>query len=182
MRQRFESHAPRKRSVSDNRNDLSVFVLNASRDEETERRRNRRRRVTDAEKIVLAFAPPRKTRNAARKAERRKRSIAPGQQFVRVALMTHVPYDRVFGTRKHTVQRNRKFDDAEIACEMTAVFTDDFDNRFSDFTGKKRKFGCRKFFNICRGTYAGKDRKKPPYYKQKRPQRLHEHTRPVHKV
>jgi len=74
--------------------------------------------------------------------------------------MTHIPYDRVFGTRKHAVQRNRKFDDAEIACEMTAVFTDDFDNRFSDFTGKKRKFGCRKFFNICRGTYAGKDRKK----------------------
>jgi len=76
--------------------------------------------------------------------------------------MAHIPHDRVFGARKHAVQRDRKFDDAEIACEVTAVFTDDFDNCFSDFTRKKRKSGRRKFFNICRGTYAGKDRKKPP--------------------
>jgi len=55
--------------------------------------------------------------------------------------MTHVPYDRVFGTRKHAVQRNRKFDDAEIACEVTAVFADDFDNRFSDFTCENGKLG-----------------------------------------
>ena len=118
--------------------------------------------MTRAEKIVFAFTSPRKPRNAARKSERRKRSIAPGQQFVRVALMTHIPYDRVFGTRKHAVQRNRKFDDAEIACEVTAVFTDDFYNRFSDFARENGKLGRRKFFNILRGTYAGKDRKKPP--------------------
>ena len=30
VRQRFESHAPRKRSVADNSDDLSAFVLNAS--------------------------------------------------------------------------------------------------------------------------------------------------------
>ena len=97
--------------------------------------------MPDAEKIVLAFAPSRKARNAARKTERRKRSVAPRQKFVRVALMTHVPHDRVFGTRKHAVQRNRKFHDAEIAREVTAVFADDFDNRFSDFTCENGKLG-----------------------------------------
>ena len=115
-----------------------------------------------AEKIVFAFTSPRKTRNTARKSERTERRVAPGQQLVRVALVAYIPHDRVFGTRKHAVQRDRKFDDAEIACEVPAVLTDDFDNRFSDFTRKKRKSGRRKFFNICRGTYAGKDRKKPP--------------------
>ena len=79
---------------------------------------------------------------------------------MRIALVAHIPYDRVFGTRKHAVQRNRKFDDAEIACEVTAVFAYDFDNRFSDFTRENGKLGRRKFFNILRGTYAGKDRKK----------------------
>ena len=118
--------------------------------------------MAGAEKIVLAFAPPRKPRKTAGKPERRKRSIAPGQQFMRIALVAHIPYDRVFGTRKHAVQRNRKFDDAEIACEVTAVFAYDFDNRFSDFARENGKLGRRKFFNILRGTYAGKDRKKPP--------------------
>ena len=106
--------------------------------------------MPDAEKIVLAFAPSRKARNAARKTERRKRSVASRQKFVRVTLVTHIPHDRIFGTRKYAVQRNREFDDAEIACEVAAVFSDDFDNRFSDFACKRRKFGRRKFFDICR--------------------------------
>ena len=58
-----------------------------------------------------------------------------------VALVAHIPHDRVFGTRKYAVQRDRKLYDAEIACEMTAVFADDFDNLFSDFACENGKLG-----------------------------------------
>jgi hypothetical protein len=52
--------------------------------------------------------------------------------------MANIKNNRIFRTVKDPVQSNCKFNNTEIACEMTAVFGNGFDYFASDFLTKNR--------------------------------------------
>jgi hypothetical protein len=69
---------------------------------------------------------------------------------VSVTLVAYIPDNRILRAVKNAVKRNRQLYNAEIACKMSAVFSDNFNYGAPYFTCKFREFVFREFFNICR--------------------------------
>ena len=86
-----------------------------------QRRRERRAGVPRAVAIVLAFRPQGKAVQTIRRANGVKPVLAPGQQFMDVTLMAHVPDKLVVRRGKDAVQRDGQFDHAQIRAEVAAV-------------------------------------------------------------
>ena len=94
--------------------------------------------MTVIKKIMNTFVLTSKTRDSTVLSQRGKIFISTRQNFVSVALMANIKNNRIFRTVKDPVQSNCKFNNTEIACEMTAVFGNGFDYFASDFLTKNR--------------------------------------------
>ena len=80
-----------------------------------------------AEGVVIALRPLGEAGQAAALAQGADAVAAPGENFVRIALMADVP-DQAVGRRvEDIVQRHRQFDDAEAGAEMPAGLGDRID-------------------------------------------------------
>ena len=111
--QRLERHAGAHRAVADHRDDLALVAAALVRDRHAERGADRRRRMADAERVVLAFLALRERREAVLLLDRRDAVAAAGQDLVRIALMADVPDEAVARRIEEPVQRDRELDDAE---------------------------------------------------------------------
>ena len=83
--QGFVGHAGGHRAIADHRNDLAVVAGARIGDRHAERGGNRRRRMADAEGVVLAFLALRERRDAVLLLDRVDRVAAAGQDLVRIA-------------------------------------------------------------------------------------------------
>lgn len=75
---------------------------------------NRGGRVRGAEGVVFAFVAARKARQAAQLAQAAHALAPPGQDFVRIGLMAHVPDQPVVGRVENVMQRHSQLDRAQI--------------------------------------------------------------------
>ena len=75
-----------------------------------------------AEGVVLAFATVQESTEAVTLADLVKRcAVAPSEEFVHVALVSHIEYEAIFRCAEHAVQADRQLDDAEIGADVSTV-------------------------------------------------------------
>ena len=73
-----------------------------------------------AERIKLALVTLRETRQAVLLTQSVNARTAPGQNFVRVTLVSDIPDENVARGLENVVQRHRQFHNAETGAEMAA--------------------------------------------------------------
>ena len=57
------------------------------------------------------------------------------QNFMSITLVAYIPNNCIIFIIKYSVQGNRQFNYTKIACKVSAVFSDNFNNFFSNFAG-----------------------------------------------
>src|SRR5277367_51168 len=90
--------------------------------------------MTDAECVEFALVALRKRGEAVFFLDRGNAIAPPGEDLVRIALMTDVPDQTIVRRLEKIVQRDREFDHAEPCAEVTAGASDGFDQIFTQFT------------------------------------------------
>jgi hypothetical protein len=98
-------HAARERCVADQCDDVMIFVFAVARDCHSERGRKGSRGVAGAECVVLRFVTTQETADAAVLLHGRQKIASPGQDFVRVRLMTDVPNQPILRSVERVVHR-----------------------------------------------------------------------------
>ena len=95
---------------------VRALVLRAHRHPQSGR--DTGRRMGGAKGVVLAFTAPRETAQATLLAQGGHALAPPGQNFVRIGLVTHVPHQPVLRGVVDVVQGHGQFDSAQIGAEM----------------------------------------------------------------
>ena len=140
--QRLERHAGAHRAVADHGDHAARVAVALRRDRHAERRRDRRRRMRGAERVVFAFRTARKARRPARHPQPAHVRAAAGQDLVRVGLVTHVPHDAIARRVEHVVERDGELDGAEIRRQVTAGLRHRGQDERPQFAGKLwQRFG-----------------------------------------
>ena len=75
-----------------------------------------------AKRIKLALRALGKATQAAHLTQRRHAVTPPGQNFVRVSLVAHIPHHPVMRGVEHVVQGHRELNRAQVGAEVTAGF------------------------------------------------------------
>ena len=150
VEQAFVGKPASERAVSDDGNYFSANALNFARLQKPEALRNRSGSVPVVKKIVLAFAPFREAGNSPAQPNRSEIPVAASEQFVGVALMAHVPNNRVARRRKAPVKRESEFHHAKIARQMSAIVRDGIYYMPPDFLRQRAKFFLGKIFYLFR--------------------------------
>ena len=86
------------------------------------------------ESVMLAFAGLGKAGKSALGAD--AGDVAAGEQLVRIALVSHVPHDRLVRRIKNIVQRHRKLHRAEVRGKMSAGYRNLIKNFFAKLEAK----------------------------------------------
>ena len=146
--QRFERLARGDRAIADDCDDASLLALRLGRERHADRCADRRARVADAERVVLAFEAARKRREAALVLDRLQSLAPPRQHLVRVRLVAHVPDQAVAGRVEDVVERNRELDSAEPGGEVAAHLADGLDQELAEFVGQRAEFGFRQLTQV----------------------------------
>ena len=118
--QRLESHAGAHGTVADDGHGVAVFALLLGRHGHAQSGGNRGGRMRRAEGVVLAFAAPRKARQAAKLAQAVHAVAPPGQDLVRVSLVAHIPDQPVVRRVEDIVQGHGELDRAQVGAEVAA--------------------------------------------------------------
>ena len=95
--ERLVAHAARQRAVADDGGHVIIVARQIARPRHTYGRRQRGGRMARAKGVVFAFRAHGKAAQAVQPAQGIESIAAPGQQLVRVALMTHVKNQLVLG-------------------------------------------------------------------------------------
>ena len=111
-------HARRHGAVADDGYCMAVRALVLRAHGHPQSGRDAGRRMGGAKGVVLAFAAPRKTAQAALLAQGGHALAPPGQNFVRIGLVAHVPDQPVLRRVVDIVQGHRQLDGAQIGAEM----------------------------------------------------------------
>src|SRR4051812_25526229 len=109
-------------------------MFDVARDRNAEGGGDRRRRVTGVEDVVLRLLALAESGDAAVHADRVEGIAAPGEQLVRIGLMAGIENDLIARRVENVVQRQRQFDDAEIAAEVAADLRNDFDDAVANLS------------------------------------------------
>ena len=97
--------------------------------------------MADAEIVILAFAALGKTGQPAELAQGVHSAAPSGEDFVRVALVAHVPHQMVARGVVHVMQGDGQFHRAEVAGEMAAGFAHRFEQEGAQLGAKLRQLG-----------------------------------------
>jgi hypothetical protein len=114
-------------AIANDRDYLAGLVLQCSRNGHAEARRYRSARMADAKHIERTLAAFRKRGEAVFPFNRVQLIAAPGNDLMRIRLVTDIPDQPVVGRVEYVVQRDRQFDSAEAGGKMPAHGTDRFD-------------------------------------------------------
>ena len=131
--QRFIDHAVGQGAVSDDRDGIVVIALHLVGLRDTERRGDGGAAVSLGQNIVFAFRAVGEAGNASVLTERVEAFVPTRQELVRVALMADVEDDLILWGMKMAVQRDRRFREAEIRRQMSAVYRYGIYDLFSYF-------------------------------------------------
>src|SRR5277367_3529530 len=110
MVERLEGHSSGKRAVTDDCNCAPVLAAFGGRDGHAESSADRGTGVADPKRVVLAFAPRWERSEAAVLLDGVQKLAAPGQHFVRVSLVTHIPHQAVIWRIKYVMKSDGEFD------------------------------------------------------------------------
>ncbi len=105
-----------------------------------------------AERVGLAFACVGKAAYAAALPQGFKFFPPPGQNFVHVGLMPHVP-NYFVPLAVNVMQRDGQFHNPQVARQMPAVTQNDVNKQLPDFLAELRQLVYGKFFQIVRAIY-----------------------------
>jgi len=128
------------RAVAEHRNDGFVAAGQVSRDGHAECGGDAGRCVARTENVVFGFAAHRKAGDTAAFTQRVELIAAPAQNLVNVRLMANVPNQLVGRKIEHAMQRDCKFDDAEIRRQMAAVARARYDEYVANLTCEHVEF------------------------------------------
>src|SRR5438445_788103 len=115
------------RAVADDGDDRECQSVQVASRRHPVRRRQRRARVTGAELIVLALAPPEESRQSALLPQRGEAVIAAGENLPRIALVADVPDDLVMRRIECGAQRHCQLDHAEPRADVATGMRDHVD-------------------------------------------------------
>ena len=107
--------------------------------------------MTDAKSIEGALISFGKRCQAIFLAQRRHALSAPGQDFVRISLMTHIPDQPVFRRIKQIVKGDGQLDDAQSGTKVPARLPDRIQQVLPQLPGQFWQLGfvkCAKLFRI----------------------------------
>ena len=148
--ERLKGNAVRQRRVAEDADDVFIRAFFVARRRHAERGGQGRAGVTGAKTIVRAFRAQRKTVQAVRLADGAKTIFAPGQNFVDVNLMAHVPDKFVARRCEDAMEGDGQFDHAEVRAEMAARLRQAVNQFLPDFPGKLFELHRREFFDVLR--------------------------------
>ena len=129
-------HARRHRAIADHRDDPVGASRKIARHAHAERRRDRRRGVRGAERVVLAFGSLGETVQATGLPDRADAVAPPGENLVRIGLVPHVPDQPVARRIENVMQHHGELDDAEPRAEVTPCFRNRIDGFRAQLVGE----------------------------------------------
>ena len=91
--------------------------------------------MTDAERVVFAFAAGRERRQAILLLDRMQLIAAAGEHLVRIRLMADIPHQAVVRRVEDIMQGDREFDRAEPGGEVAAHLADGVDEVLTQLRG-----------------------------------------------
>ena len=89
-----------------------------------------------AKGVVLAFAAARKAADAAELAQAGHAIAPPGQNFVRIGLVAHIPHQAVVRRVEHIVQGHGQLYRAQVGAQMAAGFGHAVEHKFAQLIGQ----------------------------------------------
>ena len=141
-------HTARERTIADDGDDLARFSAQLFGPRNANGQRKSRVAMACNKGVVLALIGVGETRNAVDLTQLRKALFAAGQQFVGVALMSHIKYDLIFGRFQHPMERDRQLDCAEVRGQMTARFGNIIQQKFPNFFAECFHLSAGQLFQI----------------------------------
>ena len=117
---RLIGHPGAHRTVTDDGDHMPALTLQLPRHRHSKPGGDRGRGMRRAEGVVLAFGAAGEAREAAALAQGAHPAAPPGQDLVRISLMTDVPDQPVVRCLEYRVDRNRQLNHAERGAEMAA--------------------------------------------------------------
>ena len=142
-------HARAHRAVADHGNDLVVLAALVARGAKPKRCRDRGGGMGRPKRIVWAFRPLGKARQAAALAQGVHPVAATGQDLVRIGLMANIPDQYVLGRLKHMVQGHRQLDHAKARAKMAACTRYGLNGLGANLVGQLSQLGQIKGPRIC---------------------------------
>ena len=115
-------HAAGKCAISDDGYHKARLFVNLFGPGHSDSQRKSSIAMARNEGIVYTFVRVRKAGNTVQLAQFAKLFPASGQQFVGIALVSHIEHDFIPGCFQHPVQRNRQFYRAQVRSKMSAGF------------------------------------------------------------
>ena len=156
---RLIRHAGRHRAVTDDGDALAGCARQLVGDGKAQGRRNRRRAVRGAERVVFGFAAFGEARQPAAGAQRADAVAAAGEDLVRIGLVADIPDQPVFGGVEHIVQRDSELDDAEAGAEVATGGADGIDQFGAQFIGDLAQIAVFEFAQVGRQRKCIKQRR-----------------------
>ena len=120
MRQRFKSHASCDGAIANNGYDFPVDALLLCRHRHPHCCGDAGRGVADTKCIEGTLRAFRKARQSSNLAHRAHFAAAPGENLVRIGLVSHVPDNAVMGRTEYVVQCHGQFNDSQAGAKVTA--------------------------------------------------------------
>ena len=120
--ERLKGHASGQCAVADNGNGAAVFPLDFGGQRHAQSGRNGGAGVRRAKRIKLTLRALGKATQTAHLTQRSHAVTPPGQNFVRVSLVAHIPHHPVMRGVEHVVQGHRELNRAQVGAEVTAGF------------------------------------------------------------
>ena len=137
----FEGLSGGHRAVADNGHAARVAPQQAVGHGHAQSRADGGGGVADAEIVILAFAALGETGQSAELAQGVHSAAPSGEDFVRVALVAHVPHQMVARGVVHVMQGDGQLHRAEVAGEMAAGFAHRFEQEGAQLGAKLRQLG-----------------------------------------
>ena len=146
--QRLIRHARAHRAVADDGHRIACVAAKVARHGKAQRGGDRGGGMGGAEGVIGAFRPLGKARQARFLAQGADTIAPPGQDLVRIALMSDVPDDLVARRVEDGVQRYGQFDNAETRAQMPAGDGDGADRFCAQFVGEVAQVGIRQGLEV----------------------------------
>ena len=119
--QPFERQTARHRTVADHGHHLPLLALEFRSFGHTERRRNRHGGMSAAESVVRTLGHTREAADTAQLTIGPKRLAAPGNDFMGIGLMPHVPHDFIVRSIEYVVQSDGKLHRPQARSQVSRI-------------------------------------------------------------
>ena len=150
--QRLKRHAGTHRAVPDHRNRIAQTVFRCAaqipRHGKAQRGGNRRRTMRGTKGVIGALAALGKAGQAPLLAQGADAVTTTGQDFMRIALVRHVPDQAITRRVKHRVQRNGQFDNTQTRAQMATGFGHGGNGFLTDLFGQTGQIGIAQPFQV----------------------------------